>query len=96
MKMDNNTLLMFVSWIKTYLWANQYSRIGIIVPFAINSVIYRMWGFRKIPTDGKKPRVRPSDMEMNMGTMGMYKYEHDKNSKSTEELSLSQYCQATS
>ena len=47
-------------------------------------------------TLGRKPRGSPSDKKMKVGNMDMFKYEHIKNTKITENLNLYKYSQATS
>ena len=87
---------MFGSCFKTSLLKNKYDNTGMIAPIATNGVIYRMWCFHKIPKVGKKPHGMTFYIKINMVTMDMFKNEKVKNSKSTGELRLSQYYQATS
>ena len=48
---------------------NYASNIGIILPVAINDVIYLMKGIYKTTTEGKKPCGRPSDKKIKMVMM---------------------------
>ena len=64
--------------------------IGIIVPAELTDVIYMMEGIHKILTVGKKPHGRPSSINLKQWIMYIFRCDHIKNDRLTEELPLSQ------